>query len=139
MENIYIVEKFQHELIMDEKLKEADRVMRRHIVLHKYFYNTVDLSEFIQTDINEEHISYFEELEDEYEELKHLLSHEDISLEIYLNKIGEGYWKLETGTKDLIGHKGEPLLWKRINFKHPMLENPMIIDYVVHEIPYGGH
>lgn len=135
MENIYIVEK-----IYNEENKKDENAHYR-IIMHKYFNNIIDLSEYIQKDINEEHIKYFEELEIDYDKLKHLLSQEKISLEEYLKRSGKGTWAVNRVANITIKSKlnGDPFLWERIRFKRPMLENVMVIDYVVHEIPYGGH
>ena len=135
MENIYIVEK-----IYNEENKKDENAHYR-IIMHKYFNNIIDLSEYIQKDINEEHIKYFEDLNKDCDKLKCLLSQGKISLEEYLKRSGESAWVINH--VDNIGMRsrsnGYPFLWERIRFKRPMLENVMVIDYVVHEIPYGGH
>lgn len=135
MENIYIVEKIYNE----ENKKDGNAHHR--IIMHKYFYNLMDLAEYIQKDINEEHIKYFEELEIDYDKLKRLLSQEKISLEEYLKRSGEGTWMVNRADNIPMKSRlnGDPFLWERIRFKRPMLENVMAIDYVVHEIPYGRH
>lgn len=135
MENIYIVEKIYNE----ENKKDGNAHHR--IIMHKYFNNIIDLSEYIQKDINEEHIKHFEDLNKDCDKLKCLLSQGKISLEEYLKRSGESAWVINR--VDNIGMRsrsnGYPFLWERIRFKRPMLENVMVIDYVVHEIPYGGH
>ena len=135
MENIYIVEK-----IYNEENKKDENAHYR-IIMHKYFNNIIDLSEYIQKDINEEHIKYFEDLNKDCDKLKCLLSQEKISLEEYLKRSGESAWVINHVNNISIKSKlnGDPFLWERIHFKRPMLENVMVIDYVVHEIPYGGH
>ena len=143
MENIYIVEK-----IYNEENKKDENAHYR-IIMHKYFNNIIDLSEYIQKDINEEHIKYFEDLNKDCDKLKCLLSQGKISLEEYLKISLEEYLKRSGESAWVINHvdnigmrsrsNGYPFLWERIRFKRPMLENVMVIDYVVHEIPYGGH
>lgn len=135
MENIYIVEKIYNE----ENKKDGNAHHR--IITHKYFNNIIDLSEYIQKDINEEHIKHFEDLNKDCDKLKCLLSQGKISLEEYLKRSGESAWVINHVDNISIKSKlnGDPFLWERIRFKRPMLENVMVIDYVVHEIPYGGH
>lgn len=137
MENIYIVEK----LYIEENKKTGENARKRTII-HKYFNNITDLSEYIQKDINEEHIKYFEILENDNDKLRYLLRNEAISLEEYLERSGEYTWIIKHPNKELVkksNPNGDPFLWKRILFNRPYLDNPMVIDYVVHEIPYGGH
>lgn len=135
MENIYIVEKIYNE----ENKKDGNAHHR--IIMHKYFNNIIDLSEYIQKDINEEHIKHFEDLNKDCDKLKCLLSQGKISLEEYLKRSGESAWVINHVDNISIKSKlnGDPFLWERIRFKRPMLENVMVIDYVVHEISYGGH
>lgn len=134
MQNIYIVEK-----IYNEENKKDENANYR-IIIHKYFNNIIDLSEYIQKDINKEHIKYFEDLNKDCDKLKRLLSQEKISLGEHLKRSGESAWVINHVDNIAIKSRlnGDPFLWERIRFQRPMLENAMVIDYVVHEIPYGG-
>lgn len=112
MENIYIVEK-----IYNEENKKDENAHHR-IIMHKYFNSIIDLSKYIQKDINEEHIKYFEDLNKDCDELKHLLSQEKISLGEYLKRSGERAWVINHAVNITIKSRlnGDPFLWERIRF-----------------------